>query len=435
MRALGDGGGGRAADQQASSCSQACPSGHERDRQELELQVALGGRSLATKGWAPPRWSHAYARARELCRAASAKSAACSRRCTGLLHFHHNQRRACTPARDRARASAPGRAAQDDVALRLVGPIGALGDARCSRADFGAALPHLRAVAAALRPRKHGLPPRLRYGTIRALQCLAFSWRWSLLYQGYPDQALGRSRERRSRWPVSSAIHTQPGVRPVRALPVPSVPRTSARESRAGRGADRARDRARLSALAGDGTVLPRLGAARRRARPSGHRRRCAEDLPRCGPRGPNITLPYSWPAGRGASARRASSAKRWRLLAEALDRVDETGERWFEAELHRLKGDAPAALSQARIRRGRSLLPQGHRGRPEPGRASVGAARRDQPRAAVARSGQARRGPRPARAGLRLVHRGLRHRRPEGRQGAARRAGVAPRGIPQGPT
>ena len=36
-----------------------------------------------------------------------------------------------------------------------------------------------------------------------------------------------------------------------------------------------------------------------------------------------------------------------------------------------------------------------------------------------------AREGPRPARAGLRLVHRGLRHRRPQGRQGAARRAGI----------
>ena len=44
------------------------------------------------------------------------------------------------------------------------------------------------------------------------------------------------------------------------------------------------------------------------------------------------------------------------------------------------------------------------------------------------ARAGQARRGPRPARPGLRLVHRGLRYRRSQGRQGAARRAGVAPR-------
>ena len=44
-----------------------------------------------------------------------------------------------------------------------------------------------------------------------------------------------------------------------------------------------------------------------------------------------------------------------------------------------------------------------------------VGAAHRDELRPALARSGQAPAGPRPARAGLRLVHRGLRHRRSEG--------------------
>ena len=46
------------------------------------------------------------------------------------------------------------------------------------------------------------------------------------------------------------------------------------------------------------------------------------------------------------------------------------------------------------------------------------------------ARAGRARRGPRPARPGLRLVHRGLRYRRSEGRQGAARRVTVAARTL-----
>ncbi len=64
-------------------------------------------------------------------------------------------------------------------------------------------------------------------------------------------------------------------------------------------------------------------------------------------------------------------------------------------------------------------------RNQPSTGREIAGTARSDQPRPAVARPGQACPGPRPARAGLRLVHRGLRHRRPEGRQGAARRAAL----------
>ncbi|MBI3769790.1 MAG: zinc ribbon domain-containing protein [Deltaproteobacteria bacterium] len=47
------------------------------------------------------------------------------------------------------------------------------------------------------------------------------------------------------------------------------------------------------------------------------------------------------------------------------------------------------------------------------------------QPGAALAAPGQARRGPRPPRPALRLVHRRLRHTRPAGRAGAPRRLGV----------
>ncbi len=52
-------------------------------------------------------------------------------------------------------------------------------------------------------------------------------------------------------------------------------------------------------------------------------------------------------------------------------------------------------------------------------------AARGDEPRAPVARSGQARRSARPPRPGLRLVHRRLRHARPDRREGAAGGAAV----------
>jgi tetratricopeptide (TPR) repeat protein len=51
----------------------------------------------------------------------------------------------------------------------------------------------------------------------------------------------------------------------------------------------------------------------------------------------------------------------------------------------------------------------------------AMGAARDDRPRAIDARYQSARRGSEDTRRHLRLVHRGFRHRRPEGRQGAAR--------------
>ena len=43
------------------------PASAARDRQELELQLALGPPLTATKGWAPPELAVAYARAQELC--------------------------------------------------------------------------------------------------------------------------------------------------------------------------------------------------------------------------------------------------------------------------------------------------------------------------------------------------------------------------------
>ena len=53
-----------------------------------------------------------------------------------------------------------------------------------------------------------------------------------------------------------------------------------------------------------------------------------------------------------------------------------------------------------------------------------LGTARRDEHGAALARSGEAAASSRTARSGLRLVHRGLRHARSEGGEGAARRVG-----------
>ena len=109
--------------------------------------------------------------------------------------------------------------------------------------------------------------------------------------------------------------------------------------------------------------------------------------------------------------------------LREAAALVEETGERFFEAEIYRLEGNlllaengaAEAepcyvkALEVARAQEARSLEL----------RAAHDLARlwRDQ--------GKRARGPRTSRSGLRLVHRRLRHARSEGGEGVARGAGV----------
>jgi tetratricopeptide (TPR) repeat protein len=109
--------------------------------------------------------------------------------------------------------------------------------------------------------------------------------------------------------------------------------------------------------------------------------------------------------------------------LDQALQLVERTGERWFAAELDR--------------QRGRLLLRQGH---PEAAEelyrkalsiareqeAKMWELRRREPCPTVARPGLSRRRPRPARPGLRLVHRRLRHPRSQSGKGAARRVGMS---------
>jgi class 3 adenylate cyclase len=80
-----------------------------------------------------------------------------------------------------------------------------------------------------------------------------------------------------------------------------------------------------------------------------------------------------------------------------------------------------------ARARRGESAgaFRASHRHRPRAAGKVLGIARGDEPGPAAARSRQAAAGARSSRPGLRLVHRGLRHRRSERGQGAARSVGL----------
>ena len=63
---------------------------------------------------------------------------------------------------------------------------------------------------------------------------------------------------------------------------------------------------------------------------------------------GAEIKVPY-YPGVLGAAyARARRPVEALPLLTDAFDRVEETGERWFEAELHRRKGEVVLCLSEA---------------------------------------------------------------------------------------
>ena len=114
-----------------------------------------------------------------------------------------------------------------------------------------------------------------------------------------------------------------------------------------------------------------------------------------------------------------------WRCIGEAMTAVETTKERWCEAEIHRIAGEIAlmspepdAAKAEAYFERALAVA-RAQQAKSWELRAAMSMARlwRDQ--------GKRDAGPRSSRAGLRLVHRRLRHARPEGGQGSARRAGV----------
>ena len=106
--------------------------------------------------------------------------------------------------------------------------------------------------------------------------------------------------------------------------------------------------------------------------------------------------------------------------VATALRETERGGERIVEPELYKVKGelllmrDPPDEAEAERCFRTAIDIARRQR------RQIFRIARDDQPCPPAQTAGQARRGARDARRNLQLVHRGLRIRRPQGRQGAA---------------
>ena len=130
-------------------------------------------------------------------------------------------------------------------------------------------------------------------------------------------------------------------------------------------------------------------------------------------------------------------------LLTGALAIGEKTSERFYEAELRRLQGEALLVDGQSPLadgadprRRGGAVLSESDRDRTQPKGEVVRVASHDEPRAASATSGENDRSARSVGTDPCLVHRRLRHARPHRREGAARGAVAAlgPRG-PSGAT
>jgi predicted ATPase len=167
------------------------PDTPERTQQELNLLITLGPALTATKGWAAPEVGRAYARAQELCRQVG-KTAQSFPVLWGLWVFYLNRGELETAHELGEQLLSLAQNIQDP-ALLLEAHL-ALGYALYFLGEFIPAREHSEQGVALYNPQQHRSLAFLYGGTDPGMGCrvLAAQALWSL---GYPAQALKRSNE------------------------------------------------------------------------------------------------------------------------------------------------------------------------------------------------------------------------------------------------
>jgi adenylate cyclase len=163
----------------------------ERDRQELALQVSLGKALMATKGSAAPEVERAFARARELCQQTGQTSQLC--RVLDKLSVRHYVRAEHQTARELGEGALSLAQQAGDPLLVAVGHR-CLGFVLFSLGEYTTARTHLEQMVSFYKPQQHHRAFVFLRGSDAGTSALAYDacCLWCL---GYPNQALERSWE------------------------------------------------------------------------------------------------------------------------------------------------------------------------------------------------------------------------------------------------
>jgi predicted ATPase len=212
-----------------------------------------------------------------------------------------------------------------------------LGCVRMFQAEFAPALSHLGEAIARYDPARHA-PSIVTPADTRA-QCNIFT-AWILLFQGYPDRAATRSRdaldyarELRRPYPLAFGLHTNCLFHQVRGDAAAVYARSEELITLAAEQgfphllATGTFFRAWATLAAGGAIDVAiaemRRGLAAKRAT------------------GAELKVPYYLGLLSDAHRRAGDVPAALQLIEDAFERAERTGERWFEPELHRLRGKA----------------------------------------------------------------------------------------------
>ncbi len=174
---------------QAITLLKTLPNTGERARQELSLQIALGAPLLMTKGYASPAIEQTYARIRELCQHEDAGETPQLFSALFGLWLFHLVRAELTPALELAGQLARLAEHLAQTSLQLEAHQ-ALGVTLFYLGQFDAARDHLEEVIAQYDPQQN--PSQMAYGGADlGVTCLCHA-ALALWLQGYPEQAVRR---------------------------------------------------------------------------------------------------------------------------------------------------------------------------------------------------------------------------------------------------
>ena len=305
-----------------------------RAQQELDLQIALGPALAATKGFGTPEVEQIYARAHELCQQVG-ETPQLFPVLWGLWIFYYNRAEYQT-ARELGEQLL--RLAQHvlDPAL-LLQAHHALGPTLFSLGELAPAQGHLEQGRALYDPQQHRSHAFLYGGHDPGICCRAQAALvlWCL---GYPDQALQRSHEALTLAQELSHPHSL-----VLALYFAAALHEFRREGQAAQ--ERAKATMALSHHQGFAPFLARGAVLRGWALAIQGQRvegvaEIRQALAAYRAMGAEQERPHHLALLAEAYGKAGQAEEGLRVLAEALAAVDQTGERWWEAELHRLKGE-----------------------------------------------------------------------------------------------
>jgi class 3 adenylate cyclase/predicted ATPase len=316
------------------------PDTSERVQHELTLQIAIGAPLIAAKGYTAPEVEHTYARALELCRQIGEPSQLFPV-LWGLSAFYGVRAELAT-ARELSEQLLRMAQRERDPAL-LLAAHHALGQYLYFQGDFASAREHFEQGVGLYDRRQHSSLAFV-YGQDPGMACLSYL-AWTLWFLGYAGQALERSRE---------ALTLAQGLSHPVSLAFAQAFAAALHQLRGEIHLSQERAEAAISLSSEQGfqywltvgTLYRGWAVAERGQRDEGTSQ-IRHGLDTLGAIGANLGQPYFLARLAGAYEKAGQAEEGLAALTDALATLEETGERFYEAEIYRLKGDLTLAESR----------------------------------------------------------------------------------------